>query len=101
MSETVQCLEHGTRPIHSIHDSFVLLPWETEVTYRMVLLPRERPLKHEPGRGAVGGERAGEGGQGGLFPVLSRLLLELGSHTDTSCTSRFQGNSSPLDRTRP
>ena len=56
-----------------------------------------RPLTHARGGGAAGEE----GGREGLFPLPSRQLLVPGSHTDTSCTSRFQGNSSPLDRTRP
>lgn len=56
---------------------------------------------HETGRGAVGGERTGEGGWEGLFPSLNHSLLVLGSHTDTSCTSHFQGNSSPLPPSRP
>lgn len=56
-----------------------------------------RPLTHVWGGGAAGEEAAGRASS--LCPAAGFLVP--GSHTDTSCTSRFQGNSSPLDRTRP
>lgn len=90
----MESLEPGT---HSILGSSLVLPWKAEGTAEWSC-HHGRPLMHGQA-GKLWEERHQErAARRASSPSLNRSFLELGSYTETSCTSYFQGKSSPLDR---